>query len=107
MSVALNEFNFHSEVTGDTEHVILVDVFAPWCGPCRAIAPIVERLADVPGVKICKMNMDDNYDFCSSQGVQSLPTLIFYKGGRALHKIVGVTSEAVLRAKLEELKAVK
>ena len=107
MSVVLNEFNFHNEVTKNTDDVVLVDVYAAWCGPCRAVAPIIERLNGIPGVKVCKMDMDDAYDFCVSQGIQSLPTLLFYKKGQVVHKIVGVTSEETLRAKLEELKGAK
>lgn len=104
MSLTINESNFHAEVIAGTQEVFLLDIYTPTCGPCRLLSPIIDRLTDIPGVKVGKMDMSDNYDFCVNVGVKAVPTLLFYKGGKVVHDMVGVVSEQVLRAKLEELK---
>jgi thioredoxin 1 len=92
--VHVTDDNFDSEVL-KSEQLILVDFWAPWCGPCRAVGPILEDLAESyeGKMKITKINVDENQKTASAYGVQSIPTLILFKGGRQIDKIVGLASK--------------
>ncbi|MEN6319052.1 MAG: thioredoxin [Syntrophaceae bacterium] len=98
--IHLTDSNFEQEVL-KSEKPVLVDFWAPWCGPCRAVGPIVEDLAEVykDRVKVAKLNIDDNPKTALAYGVMSIPTLILYKGGNVLDKVVGL----VPKDRLEEL----
>ncbi|GAB6155325.1 thioredoxin [Desulfosporosinus burensis] len=82
--------NFESDVL-KSEQAVLVDFWAPWCSPCRMVAPIVEELADeyVGRIAIGKLNVDENGPIASQYGVMSIPTLGIFKGGKMVDKIVG------------------
>lgn len=82
--------NFESDVL-KSEKAVLVDFWAPWCSPCRMVAPIVEELADeyVGRIAIGKLNVDENGPIASQYGVMSIPTLGIFKGGKMVDKIVG------------------
>ena len=96
----MTDDNFEQEVI-KSEKPVLVDFWAPWCGPCRAIGPVVEELAEAykDRVKVAKLNIDDNPKTATVYGVMSIPTLILFKDGKALDKVVGLVS----KDRLEEL----
>ncbi len=104
MTLELNENNFESEVL-QSSLPVLVDFWAPWCGPCRSMAPIIDELAaEFAGrVKVAKVNVDQNRDLAGRFGVMSIPTLIMFKGGQVMGQIVGYTPKGVLAKKLESL----
>lgn len=99
--VNVSDQSFQGEV--ESEGVVLVDFWAPWCGPCKMLAPILEDLSGDLGdsVKIAKVNVDENPESASRFGVMSIPTMILFKDGQAVDKVVGLNS----KDKLKELVA--
>ena len=82
---------------------VLVDLWAPWCGPCRMVAPTIDQLAaELAGrVRVAKMNVDENPATSARFGVRSIPTLLVFKAGREVDRIVGVQPKAAIVARLE------
>jgi len=95
--------NFKKEVLG-SEIPVLVDYWAPWCGPCKMIGPVVEELAkEFEGkVKIGKINVDDNPKTATQYGIMSIPTLMFFKNGKVSDQITGALNKQALKKKIEE-----
>ncbi|MFG0266992.1 MAG: thioredoxin [Rhodopirellula sp. JB055] len=92
-----NDDNFDSEVL-QSDSPVLVDFWAPWCGPCRQIAPMIDELAsENPGVKIGKVNIDDNPGAAQKFGINSIPTLLLFKNGEIADTFVGVRPKAALQ----------
>ncbi|MBL00553.1 MAG: thioredoxin [Opitutales bacterium] len=97
----LDSSNFESTVTQGSVPVV-VDFWAPWCGPCKAIAPILEDLAnELDGaVNICKVNVESNSEIASKYEIRAIPTILIFKGGTVVDTVVGLTSLEDLKAKL-------
>ena len=102
--VILNDSNFDAEVL-QYKGVAMVDFWAPWCGPCRMLGPVVEELAgEYAGkVKIAKLNVDEAPDTSTQFGVSSIPTLIFFKDGKVVSQTVGLQTKSTLQEKLNAL----
>jgi thioredoxin 1 len=102
--VHLDQSEFDAQVL-HSEHPVLVDFYAPWCGPCKKMAPTIAKLSDdyVGRVKVAKVNVDEAPQLSERYRVEGIPTLLFFQGGKVVDSVVGLASEKELRSRLEKL----
>jgi len=100
----LTDATFEKDVL-KSDKPVLVDLWAPWCGPCRALSPVIEELSKEYAGKVVvgKLNTDENPETASSLRVSAIPTLVFVKGGKVVDQIVGVQPKAAIKARLDAL----
>jgi len=102
--VEITKENFEKEVL-NADRPVLIDFWAPWCMPCKIIAPAVDSLAqELKGrVKVSKSNVDENPDIATALSVLNIPTLVVFKGGKEISRMIGVNSKEAIEAKLKTL----
>ena len=102
----VSDTSFDQEVL-KSEQPVLVDFWAVWCGPCKAIAPVVESVAAAYAgkLKVAKVNVDQNGATASRYGIRGIPTLLFFRGGKIVDQIVGYVSQNVIEEKVQRLVA--
>ena len=103
-AIAVSSGTWETEV-GKAPGLVLVDFWAVWCGPCQMVAPLVEELAtEYDGkLKVMKLNTDENPDVAGKYGIMSIPTLLFFKGGEPVEKVVGAVPKRVLKEAIDKL----
>lgn len=104
VTVHLTEGNFDETISRDSG-LMMVDFWAEWCGPCRAIAPVLEELAreSAGKVTLAKVNVDESPGLAARYGIRSIPTILFVKGGKVADQVIGAVPRAKLQAKLDAL----
>ena len=96
MALEVNAKDFEQEVL-EAKETVLVDFWAPWCGPCRMQAPILEKFAEEhPAIKVVKVNVDDNQELAMEHNISSIPSLLVFKNGEAVNFAVGLQSKSAL-----------
>jgi len=98
-TIHLTERNFDEALVA-TQGLVMVDFWAEWCGPCRAIAPVLEELAAASEgrVTLMKVNVDENHGLAARYGIQSIPTILFFKEGAVVDRVLGAVPKAVLQS---------
>jgi thioredoxin len=103
-TVTLDDSNFEKEVT-QSDQTVLVDFWAPWCGPCKMIAPLLDEIAaeKAGSVKVAKVNVDENQSLSVKYNVRAIPALLFFKNGQLRDQVVGMTTRKDLLGRLDAL----
>jgi thioredoxin 1 len=104
MELNFTDQNFDAEVL-KSDKPVLVDFWAPWCGPCQVMGPIIEELAKEMGdkIKIGKMNVDESPETAQKYSIMSIPTLKIFKGGKIVKEFVGLQAKETLKEELEKI----
>lgn len=99
----ITDANF--QATLDEGKIVVVDFWAPWCGPCKMMSPIVDQLADELGDEfiIGKLNVDDNPDTCDEFGITNIPTILFFKNGELVNRHVGLCQKSELQQIISQI----
>lgn len=101
MAIKVTDTNFEGIVS---EGISMIDFHAVWCGPCRAMSPIIDSISEeIPDVKVGKMDVDENPETSSKFGIKSIPTIIFFKNGEVVERKVGMASKDQLKSIIESL----
>ncbi len=105
MAMEFNDQNFQKEVL-ESEKPVLVDFWAPWCGPCQMLGPVIEELSDEVGddFKVGKVNVDESSETAQKYAIMSIPTIIIFKGGKNVSQISGLQTKEFLKGELEKFK---
>lgn len=104
MAMEFNDGNFQSEVL-DSDKLVMVDFWATWCAPCRRIAPLIDELAgeNEGKAKVGKLDVDANQSLAVKYQVTNIPTILFFKNGEVVDKVMGTQPKDVLQGKIDEL----
>jgi thioredoxin 1 len=99
--IEVNDATFQAEVI-ESETPVLVDFWAPWCGPCRVVAPILEEINDQrEDLRVVKLNVDDNQQTAATYGIMAIPTMLLFRNGQEAHRIQGAMPKKRLEAELD------
>jgi len=103
MEIQVNDENFKKEVL-ESEELVLVDFWAPWCMPCRMLAPTIEEIGEeMDGkVKVCKMNVDENVQYPQEYGIMSIPTVMLFKDGQVVETMIGLQPKEEIVKTIQE-----
>ena len=103
MEIQVNDDNFKKEVL-ESEELVLVDFWAPWCMPCRMLAPTIEEIGEeMDGkVKVCKMNVDENVQYPQDYGIMSIPTVMLFKDGQVVETMIGLQPKEEIVKTIQE-----
>ena len=98
-----DESNFEAEVL-QSDLPVFVDFYADWCGPCKMMSPVIDKLAeDYDGrIKVGKVNVDENGDLAVKYGIMSIPNMVFFKGGEVVDRVIGAVPKAQMKASFEK-----
>jgi thioredoxin 1 len=98
----ITDSNFEAEVL-KSDIPVLVDIWAPWCGPCRIVGPIIEGLANeyAGKMKVGKLNVDDNSETAMKYQIQSIPTILIFKGGKEVQRLIGARPKQVFKKEID------